>query len=68
MKAQLVNFVSAPDPEFVDKKDLAEILYSFSENDLWLDYVDSVGKDQAILCWRIVEKLRTAKLPDELKM
>jgi hypothetical protein len=68
MKAQLLDFFYSSNPPLVDQKDLAEALYSFSENDLWLDYVDSVGEDQAILCWRIVEKLRKAKLPEELKM
>lgn len=69
MKTELLEFFSGKDPELIGgKNDLAEALYSFGELDLFLDDVDSVGKDQAFLVWRIVEKLRKEKLPENLRM
>lgn len=47
---------------------LSSALYSLSELGVWPDSVDSVSTDQALLCWRVVEKLRHEKFPQSLKM
>jgi hypothetical protein len=50
---------------------LGRALYAVSELGLWPDSVDSVGVDQAVMCWRIIEQLRkteTGEFPDELAM
>ena len=39
---------------------LDDATYAFSEAGLWCDEVDSVSPDQAIQCWRIIERLRAA--------
>lgn len=50
-------------------RDLAEALYAFGELGLFPDHdVDRVSVSQALLCWRIVEHLRTNSFPDELRM
>lgn len=48
--------------------ELAEALYSISELSMWPDSIDSVSEEQALMCWQLVERLRTQKLPDELRM
>lgn len=53
---------------FAEAKDLAEALHSASELRLWPDNVDSVSPEQAMTCWQLVERLRTERLPDYLRM
>jgi hypothetical protein len=49
--------------------DLTRALYAVSELGLWPDSVDSLSVDQAVMCWRIVERLRaTGEFPRELAM
>lgn len=48
--------------------DLSEALYAVSELGLWPDNVDSVSECQALTCWQLIERLRTERLPDHLKM
>jgi hypothetical protein len=53
----------------LDPMALGRALYAVSELGLWPDSVDSVGVDQAVMCWRIIERLRaTAEFPEELAM
>jgi hypothetical protein len=56
-----------PTPRWAGNE-LAEALYSASELRLWPDAVDSVSEEQALMCWRLIERLRVARLPDELRM
>lgn len=48
--------------------DLNEALYALSHLELWPDGVDSVSEAQALTCWQLIERLRTERLPDNLKM
>ena len=50
------------------KGDLNEALYALDESGGWPDYVDSVSPEQALLCWRVVERLRREEFPSELRM
>jgi hypothetical protein len=45
-------------------------LYAVSElGGLWPDSVDDVSADQAVMCWRIIERLRaTGQFPEGLRM
>jgi hypothetical protein len=52
----------------VDKKQLVDALYSFSERGLWPDHVDDVSIEQPIMCWALIEKLKTTPFPKELRM
>ncbi len=54
------------DQEFWSSLD--EVLYSMSELGLWFDEIDSVSKEQVMLCWRIIEKIKTDGFPEELRM
>lgn len=48
---------------------LAEALYTLSETGEWPDNVDRVSPDQAILCWKLVEWLKTLEyFPTNLRM
>jgi hypothetical protein len=63
----LLQFIEdVPEPELTGA--LHEALSSFSEEGLWVDYVDSVSYKQAMLCWRLIEKLRTSEFPQKLCM
>lgn len=66
MRQQLEGFFAANDPALVGN-DLAEALYAISEHGIWPDNVTVVSVAQTLLCWRIVEKLRTVTFPDELR-
>lgn len=50
------------------KKGLGEALYTLSETVAWPDDVSSVSEEQAILCWKLVERLRREAFPDHLRM
>jgi len=48
---------------------LGELLYTMNELGMWPDCVDSVGVDQAIQCWKVVEAvIRRGGVPENLKM
>lgn len=66
MRRRLEEFFAANDPVLVGD-DLAEALYAISEHGLWPDQVTVVSIAQTLLCWKIVEKLRTVSFPDELR-
>lgn len=66
--ARLRLFISGvPEPRWAGNE-LGEALYSAAMLGLWPDNVDSVSEEQALMCWRLIERLRTARLPDELRM
>ncbi len=65
-RAAVEGFFEGDDPEL--KGSLDEALYSMSELSLWADYVDCVSGQQALLCWKIVEKMRTSEFPEHLRM
>jgi hypothetical protein len=50
------------------KPGLNAALYSLSELGLWHDSVDFVSEEQAIMCWKIIEKLKKEEFPNELCM
>ena len=64
-KQQVEHFFHYYEPVLVG--DLSEALYTVNELGLWPDYVN-VSEEQALFCWGIVEKLRTHKFPDDLRM
>lgn len=64
----LMNFFKADPPMLTETTDLSEALYTISELRLWPDQVDTVSCEQALLCWKIIEKLRTAEFPDSLRI
>lgn len=59
-------FHSIPDPELIGNLD--DALYTMSEMGFWPDEIDSISKDQAILCWKIIERLRQQTFPKNLRM
>lgn len=61
---QFEAFIKRQAPEL--KGNLNDALFSADEYGLWEDFVDSVSPEQAMMCWRIVEKLRTEEFPQEL--
>lgn len=65
---RLQMFFGEAKPVLLRERDLADALYSISESSRWPDYVDSVSEEQAIMCWRIVEKLRASSFPEDLRM
>ena len=64
-KRQVDNFFTDYEPDLVG--DLSEALYTVDELGLWPDD-GTVSMEQALFCWSIVEKMRTYKFPDELRM
>ncbi len=54
----------------LDSVDLKSLLHTFDEAGAWPDLVDSVSYNQAILCWRVVERVRqlNGSLPDNCKL
>lgn len=62
------EFVGSDHPVLNHAPDLNEALYTMSELGLWPDSVDSVSEAQAVLCWRLIERLTSDRLPDNLKM
>lgn len=63
----LLQFFEAVDPNIIDSE-LTDALYAVGETGLFPDKVDSVSVDQAIFCWKIVEKLTKRNFPNELRM
>ena len=51
----------------IDETNLDQALYAVSGADIWPDYVDSVSAEQAIMCWRIVDKLLRERFLEELR-
>lgn len=54
----------------IQDHELGEALYSFSENGLWPDYVDSVSIEQAKMIINLYHAIEAndGKFPTELKM
>jgi hypothetical protein len=67
-RARLISWLDMAKPVIVKGNDLDEALYSFGENNLFPDDVDSVGTEQAIMCWMIIQRVRLSGFPDELRM
>jgi hypothetical protein len=65
-REQVADFFNISDPDLVGE--LGEALYSMSELGMWPDSIDSVSVTQAMLCWKVVEKMRRETFPDALKM
>lgn len=63
---QVQDFFVAEDPSLIGRLDQA--VYTVSELNLWPDYVHSVSTEQAIMCWKIVEKMRIAEFPKDLTL
>jgi len=64
------HFSNTPDDDTygLDIGSLQEALHSMNELGLWPDNVDSVSEIQAMLRWRIVEKVKFSGFPDKLRM
>jgi hypothetical protein len=54
--------------EMLEPHDLSHALYAMSELHMWPDCVDSVGLMQALMCWRLIERLRVQRFPEKLQM
>lgn len=65
-REQATSFFEMADPNLVG--DISEALYTMSELGMWPDSIDSVSVAQAMLCWKVVEKMRREAFPDALKM
>lgn len=65
-RQRIMEFFQGQEPAV--ESSLGDALYSMSELGCWPDYVDSVSEEQALLCWRIVEKLRIEEFPKALRM
>lgn len=65
-REKLMEYFDGSNPKM--KGNLSEALYSLGEEGCFPDYVDSVSEEQAVLLWRVVEKLRKSKFPCELCM
>ena len=66
-KDKLASFLVGK-PADLNEKDLENLLYFVSEQYLWMDDIDSMSPEQAIMVWRVVESLRGRKLPDKLRL
>jgi hypothetical protein len=65
---ELMDWINEVEP-LASSKDIGEALYTLSEAGAWPDYVDSVSPEQAIICWKIVERIGLAgKLPKMFKL
>lgn len=59
----------APAAPVIHPKVLSSALYTTSELYIWPDQVDSMSPEQAIMAWRIVERLKKDGIfPSELVM
>jgi hypothetical protein len=48
---------------------LGRALYAASELGLWPDDVNDVSADQAVMCWRLIERIRASgEFPEGLRM
>lgn len=49
---------------------LESLLHTFNEAGIWSDMVDTVSLDQAILCWRVIERIRRhhGQLPNNCRL
>lgn len=68
---KLLDYLADIEIEFpgpIMKPGLENALYSLSEHGIWPDSIDSVSAEQAVLCWRIIEKLKKKQFPSELCM
>lgn len=65
----MMEFLTFPEPfqRVESYSDLDEAVHTISELGLWTDSVDSVSAQQAVECWKLVERLRSQRLPPALK-
>jgi hypothetical protein len=63
---KIEEFFKMADPDLIGS--LGEALYAYDEIVKWPDYVDCVSIEQAILCWKIIEKLKVEVFPEELRV
>lgn len=59
-------FAGNPRLERIKGRELREALYAASETGQFPDGEATVSNAQAILCWKIIERLRNEKFPPEL--
>jgi hypothetical protein len=56
------------DPELLEGSDLTEALYTMCEQDLIIDSVNAISRDQALQIWQLIETLRVKRFPEDLKV
>lgn len=64
-KQQVSHFLHYYEPVLIG--DLDEALHTVNELGLWPDGV-VVSEEQALFCWGVVEKMRTVKFPNDLRV
>jgi hypothetical protein len=67
IKQWIIETDSSKPPE-IDSRQLNEALYAFEYAWAWPDQVDNVSEEQAILIWKIIERVRKEGYPDELRV
>jgi hypothetical protein len=67
---QALSFVEEVEMIEVDRVQLNTLLYTFNEARLWSDdWEIVVTPEQALLCWRIVERLNgLSELPEDVML
>lgn len=63
---KLEKFFKNIDNPKVNRKDLVHAAYSLAECHMFPDYIDSISPEQIIFCWKIIEKLRHERFPENL--
>lgn len=66
-RRQVLRFIEGVMCDPIYPRSIEDALYAYNELGLWPDDV-TVSAEQAIMCWRLVEALRKAKFPEELRM
>jgi hypothetical protein len=67
IKDWIIEVDSAESPE-IDSRKLNEALYAIEYAWAWPDQVDNVSEEQAVLIWKIIERVRKEGYPDELRV
>lgn len=67
MRKDLLRIIGKEKPQ-VNRNDLANVLYMTGELGMWPDDVDRVSEEQAIMCWRIIEKCRVQAFPKDMRL
>jgi len=50
------------------RHDVRNAVFVLDQLHAWPDSVDSVSVEQVLFCWQLIERLRSQKFPEELRM